>query len=82
MNPIMGLAIYFILWWLAFFAMLPIGASSAHEEGEAYVAGAEHGAPKAHNLRNKAIWAAGIAAVLWLGVFWAVSIDLFDMRPG
>jgi hypothetical protein len=28
----------------------------------------------------KALAAVGIAAVLWLGVAWAISIDLFGMR--
>jgi predicted secreted protein len=80
MNIVMGLAIYFILWWLAFFAVLPIGAHSLHEGDEAAVAGVERGAPKTPNLGFKALLAAGIAALLWLGVFWAVSVDLFKMR--
>lgn len=81
MNPFLGVAVYVILWWLAFFTMLPIGAKSAHEAGEQYVPGAEHGAPKIHNLRFKALAAAGIAAVVWLFVAWAISVDLFRMRP-
>ena len=81
MNIFLGIAIYLILWWLSFFTMLPIGAKSAHEEGERYVPGAEHGAPKLPNLRLKMLLAAGIAAVLWLGVAWAISVDLFGMRP-
>ena len=81
MNLLLGLAIYFILWWLAFFTMLPIGAQSAHEAGEQVPAGSESGAPKVHALGKKAMAAAGIAAVLWLGVAWAVSVDLFGMRP-
>ena len=81
MNLFLGIAIYLILWWLSFFVMLPMGAHSAHEQGEQYVPGAEHGAPKVHNLRLKMLLAAGIAAVLWLGVAWAISVDLFGMRP-
>lgn len=77
MNLFLAIAIYVILWWLVFFAMLPIGARSAHEAGERYVQGAEHGAPKVHNIRLKMLLATGIAAVLWLGVAWAVSVDLF-----
>ncbi|HYD85869.1 MAG TPA: DUF1467 family protein [Vitreimonas sp.] len=81
MSPFLGIAIYLILWWLAFFTMLPIGAQSHHEAGEEVVPGAERGAPRVHKLGQKALWAAGIAAVLWLGVAWAVSVDLFEMRP-
>lgn len=81
MNPLLGAAIYFILWWLAFFTMLPIGAQSAHEAGEQVPDGSEVGAPKTPGLGKKALAAAVIAAVLWLGVAWAVSVDLFGMRP-
>jgi len=81
MNLFSGIAIYVILWWLAFFAMLPMGATSAHEAGERYVPGAEHGAPKVHNLRLKMLLASAIAAVLWLGVAWAISVDLFRVYP-
>jgi hypothetical protein len=61
MNLVLGIAIFVILWWLAFFP------------------GAEHGAPKAHNLGLKMALATGIAAVLWLGVAWAISVDLFHV---
>jgi predicted secreted protein len=33
MNLLLGIAIYVIVWWLAFFTMLPIGAQSHHEAG-------------------------------------------------
>jgi predicted secreted protein len=79
-NLFLGIAIYVILWWLSFFTMLPMGAQSAHEAGEQYVKGAEHGAPKIHNLRRKALLATGISALLWLFVAWAISVDLFGMR--
>jgi predicted secreted protein len=81
MSPLLGVAIYLILWWLAFFTVLPIGAQSHHEAGDDIVPGSEPGAPRVHKIRQKALWAAGIAAVLWLGVAWGVSVDLFGMRP-
>ncbi|MFZ2029706.1 MAG: DUF1467 family protein [Vitreimonas sp.] len=81
MNPIMGVAIYGILWWLSFFIMLPLGAQSLHEADESSVPGVERGAPRAHKLWLKALFAAGIAAVLWLGVAWAISVDLIGMFP-
>ncbi len=81
MSLFLGLAIYLILWWLAFFTVLPIGAHSAHETGDEVVAGAERGAPKVHGLRMKIILATGLSAVLWLGVAWAVSVDLMGLRP-
>lgn len=81
MSPLLGIAIFVICWWLSFFLMLPMGAQSHHEAGEAVVPGSEPGAPKVHNLRRKALYALGIAAIVWLGIYWAVSVDLWNMRP-
>ena len=80
MNLFLGLAIYVILWWLTFFTMLPIGAESLHEADEEAAPGVERGAPRVHDHRRKALLATAIAAVLWLGVAWAISVDLFNMR--
>ena len=80
MNLLLGIAIYVIVWWLSFFVMLPMGAQSPHEAGEETVPGTERGAPKIHNLRLKALVAAGIAAIVWLGIAWAISVDLWGMR--
>jgi predicted secreted protein len=82
MTLFLGVAIYVILWWLAFFVMLPMGAQSLHEADEASVPGVERGAPKSHNLGKKTLWATGIAAVVWLGVAYAVSVDLFGVYGG
>jgi predicted secreted protein len=76
----LGIAIYLILWWLAFFTMLPMGAQSLHEADEQSVPGVERGAPKSHHLGRKALIATGIAAVVWLFVAWGVSVDLMGMR--
>ncbi len=77
MNLFLGVAIFVILWWLAFFTMLPLGAQSLHEAGEQGAPGIERGAPKVHRLGLKALLATAIAAVVWLGVAWAISVDLF-----
>lgn len=81
MNLFLGIAIFVIVWWLAFFIMLPMGAQSLHEAGEEGAPGIERGAPKVHNLKLKALWATGIAAIAWLGIAWAISVDIFGMRP-
>jgi len=80
MTLFLGTAIYVICWWLAFLMMLPIGAQSPHEADEQTVPGVERGAPKSHQLRLKVLLATGIAAIVWLGIAWAISVDLWDMR--
>jgi predicted secreted protein len=81
MNLLLGLAIYLIVWWLAFFVMLPYGAESAHEANEESVPGTERGAPRQHRLAFKALVAAAIAGVVWLFIAWAISVDLWNVRP-
>lgn len=80
MNLFLGIAIYIIVWWLAFFVMLPWGAQSLHEADEAAAPGVERGAPRVPRLGMKALAASLIAAVAWLGIAWAISVDLFQMR--
>jgi predicted secreted protein len=81
MNLFLGIAIFLIVWWLTFFTMLPIGARSLHETDEQGVPGVERGAPKAPNLLFKMALTTAIAAIVWLLVAWAISVDLWNMRP-
>lgn len=81
MDPILGIAVYIILWWIAFFLMLPIGAKSPHEAGEAAEKGHEPGAPRFHNLGRKAAYAAGVAALLWVVAVFVVIPNVFKPPP-
>ena len=40
-----AIAIYFIIWWVCLFVVLPFGVKNAHEAGETVEQGNEHGAP-------------------------------------
>jgi predicted secreted protein len=77
----LSIATYLILWWLAFFVVLPIGAQSAHEAGEIVRHGNEPGAPKAHRLAFKAGIAAVLAAVVWAVGAWAFLSGAISLRP-
>lgn len=84
MNVFLGVAIYVIVWWLAFFTMLPLGAKSLHEAGEEVAPGVERGAPQTPGLKRKAALAAAIAAIVWLFIAWAISANLWGggLAPG
>ena len=69
MSIITALAIYFLIWWVVFFAMLPIGVRTAREEGQAEVPGQAESAPVQPNLARKALWTSLVAAILF-GLFW------------
>ena len=45
MNIGSAIAIYFIIWWLCLFLVLPFGVRNAHEAGETVGEGHEAGAP-------------------------------------
>ena len=59
-----ALAIYFVVWWVVLFAVLPFGVRSQHEEGGG-VEGTDPGAPVAHGMVRKMIWTTIISAVLF-----------------
>jgi predicted secreted protein len=63
-------AIYFIIWWLVFFAVLPWGIRSQHEHGDV-VPGTDPGAPAVHGLKVKFIWTTLISTVIFGLFYWA-----------
>jgi len=64
-----AIAIYFIIWWVCLFVVLPFGVKNAHEAGETVEQGNEHGAPVRPMLLRKivatTILAAAVFAVIW-----------------
>jgi predicted secreted protein len=80
MDAILTGAVFIICWWLCFFCMLPIGVKNLDEAGDPGGFGQERAAPVAPNLKQKALWAAGLAAVLTALIWVLVAIDLFGLR--
>ncbi len=64
------LAIYFIMWWLVFFTVLPWGISSQEEHADV-VRGTDPGAPKVHGLKVKLVWTTVLATVVFAAFYWA-----------
>ena len=63
MDPVSGLVVFAIAFWLCFFIALPIGVRS-QLENDSVVPGTEPGAPVVANLATKAKWSAiGAAAI-------------------
>ena len=64
-----ALAIYFIVWWITLFAVLPWGVRSQAESGEV-VPGSDPGAPAIPNLLMKLGWTTLVSgAVFAVGAF-------------
>jgi len=50
-----AVAIYFLIWWVVLFAVLPWGVRSQHEAGD-IAEGTEPGAPAVPRLGRKLLW--------------------------
>lgn len=63
----MAVAIFFTMWWIVLFAVLPFGVRSQEENGEV-TPGTEPGAPQAPRLVAKAIWTTILSLILFAGL--------------
>lgn len=68
MSLVSGIAIFFIIWWVVLFTVLPIGVKSQVEE-ENVTLGTDHGAPLKHRLPFKMLLTTAIAIVIF-GIFY------------
>jgi predicted secreted protein len=66
-------AIYFIIWWVVLFAVLPFGVRSHAEAGIEAEAGHDPGAPVLPSLWPKVIWTTVVATVLF-AICWVVYV--------
>jgi predicted secreted protein len=64
------LAVYFIVWWLVLFMVLPFGVRTHAEEGDV-VLGTTSSAPANLNLVRKMIITSIISAVIVYGIWYA-----------
>ncbi len=68
MSLLSGIAIYFILWWLCLFVVLPFGVKGQHEAGEV-APGTDPGAPQRPLLLRKVLATTLLAALIFAGVY-------------
>ncbi len=57
-----AIAIYFLIWWIVLFAVLPWGVRSQGEDG---VPGTDPGAPTVPRLKAKLLWTTIAAGLVW-----------------
>jgi predicted secreted protein len=57
-----AIAIYFLIWWIVLFAVLPWGVRA---QGEDSTPGTDPGAPTVPRLRAKLVWTTIVAGVVW-----------------
>ena len=69
------LAIYFLIWWLTLFAVLPWGERNQEEAGEV-VPGSDPGAPAMLRLWGKLLWTTIVATVVFGALYFAYDRGL------
>jgi predicted secreted protein len=57
-------AIYFVLWWIVLFAVLPFGVRSQHESGGT-ISGTDPGAPTLARMGRKLLWTTIASAIIF-----------------
>jgi predicted secreted protein len=76
-----SIAIYFIIWWVVLFAVLPWGVRSQEENGT-ITPGSDPGAPAIPRLKRKLFWTtivAGVVFAIWYVVYTYRLITLDDL---
>jgi predicted secreted protein len=78
------IAVYFIVWWVVLFAVLPFGVRTQGEAGSV-VPGTPESAPAEFRLLKVVVWttiiSAAVFAALWALVRWRI-IDLQGLVSG
>lgn len=72
-------AIYFVLWWVVLFAVLPFGVRSQMENGEE-IPGTDPGAPSAARMGRKLLWTTAISAVIFAIGMWAFRAGYLNIE--
>lgn len=82
MSLTSSLAIYFLIWWVTLFAVLPFGVRSQHE-GET-TPGTDPGAPILPRLLSKLLWTTLVSGVVFGLCYLAYTYGLvgLDDIPG
>ena len=79
MPVVTGIAMYVVIWWIALFAVLPLGTRPVADADERT---GWRGAPAQPRLLRKAAITTVVAAVVWLGIYLVIVSGWVDFRSG
>jgi predicted secreted protein len=65
----LGLAVFFTMWWVVLFAVLPFGVRNHAEAGAELPAGSDPGAPVAPRIGLKLLATTVVSAILFAAVY-------------
>jgi predicted secreted protein len=73
-----ALAVFFLIWWVTLFAVLPWGVRSQHE-GQETIPGTDPGAPIVPKLGRKVVWTTLVAGVVFAAFYIAYTDRLVTL---
>ena len=76
MNWLGGIVVYFLIWWLVLFTVLPWGVKTGGEQ----VQGQASSAPRRAMIGRKLLATTAISAVLFVIVYVVIDSDLISFR--
>ncbi len=76
MGLVTGIAVYVVVWWVLFLAVLPWGVHPPDQPGPGHVASA----PARPRIGLKALVTTGLAGVIWLAIELVVRSNLISFR--
>ncbi len=75
MNILTGIAVYFVIWWISLFMVLPWG----NKPDEHVNKGNERGAPAKPRLLIKFLVTTILAIIFWLLLWLAIDFEIFQI---
>jgi predicted secreted protein len=82
MSITAAIGLYFVIWWVIWFAVLPWGVTSQHEGGQ-LEPGTDPGAPQRPHMLRRVIVTSAVSAVILAVVYvvWISELIPFDRIP-
>jgi predicted secreted protein len=71
-----AIAIYFLIWWVVLFAVLPWGVQAQGADG---APGTDPGAPAVANLKLKLLWTTVVASVIFAACWFVYTRRLVSL---
>ncbi len=78
MDLILGIAIYFVCWWMVLFTVLPLGVKTQGEEGNV-VPGTPQSAPVVPAIFKKMIITTIISSIIFAIIFWVMESKIITI---
>ncbi len=79
MPVITAVAMYFVIWWIALFAVLPLGTRPV---ADADSQSGWRGAPEKPQMLKKALITTVLAAVIWAIIYGVIVSGVVSFRSG